>query len=69
MQRGGTCEPSLQRPDEFPPDGVEISLSAVRKRYTKAQLETAAYAEALHAELSSTLTRKHISIALHKALY
>ena len=38
-------------------------------RYTKAQLETAAYAEALHAELSSTLTRKHISIALHKALY
>ena len=50
-------------------DGVEISLSAVRKRYTKAQLETAAYAEALHAELSSTLTRKHISIALHKALY
>ena len=50
-------------------DGVEISLNSVRKRYTKARLETAAYAEALHAELSSTLTRKHISIALHKALY
>ena len=50
-------------------DGLEISRETVRKRYTKAQLETAAYAERLHAELSSTLTRKHISIALHKALY
>ena len=50
-------------------DGPEICLDTVRKHYTKAQLETAAYAEAIHAELSSTLTRKQISIALHKALY
>ncbi len=50
-------------------DGVEISLNTARKHHTKAQLEAAAYAKVLHAELSSTLTRKQISIVLHKGLY
>ena len=50
-------------------DGLEISRETVRPKYTKAQLETAAYAERLYAELSSTLTRKQISIRLHKSLW
>ena len=50
-------------------DGIVISRETVRPKYTKAQLETAAYAERLYAELSSTLTRKQISIRLHKSLW
>lgn len=50
-------------------DGIVISRETVRPKYTKAQLETAAYAEKLYAELSSTLTRKQISIRLHKSLW
>ena len=48
---------------------AETSQETVRPKYTKAQLETAAYAERLYAELSSTLTRKQISIRLHKSLW
>ena len=50
-------------------DGVEPEVAVVRKRYTKSQMEVAAYAERMHAELSSTLTRKQIGICLNRKLF
>lgn len=50
-------------------DGIEPEVEVIRRQYTKSQLETAAYAERMHAELMSTLTRKQIGICLNRKLF
>ena len=50
-------------------NGIEPEVEVVRKQYTKSQMEAAAYAERMHVELSSTLTRKQIGICLNRKLF
>ena len=49
-------------------DDLRADAGQVRKKYTKAQLEAASYAERMQATLSSTLSRKQIAIILHKTI-
>jgi len=45
-------------------DGIQVDRPMVNKRFTPAQKEMAAYAEAMHARFTSTLIRKQIAIKL-----
>lgn len=48
-------------------DGAAIDLKPAKRRYTKRQLETAAYAERMHGTLGSSLVRKELAIRYHLA--
>ena len=50
-------------------DGMEIEQTAIRKRYTQAQIESMKYAERMQAEISGTITRKRIAIGINRAWF
>ena len=64
-----TRELLADRPAMLRGEAAEPEVEVIRRQYTKSQLETAAYAERMHAELMSTLTRKQIGICLNRKLF